>query len=208
MDMITHQAPGTRHPILKLIALSLVAGTTLFLQGCPITKVHDGEGFDVDNVCAGENVLPQPHLRSEKCVAGFTYNRTFSDIDPSLLDLTKVKLDVSASTTRLDSTEGWGTITLTLDDGSKRSQSFQWQAFGDQLMLADPGAVEAFVLSSLYQLESATVEVDDIVVESDAGPNTFVAETVVEDIVIDGATDSWYFDSSCDPNSPTVLICP
>jgi hypothetical protein len=133
-----------------------------------------------------------------------------NNLDINNLDLQGLSIDLSASTTDILSSSGWGTISLKKFDSTVHANSFQWAIVGDSVVLSNPAVLETWILSFANDISEISVSIDNIEVSEAEGTNTFSAEAVLDQTAITGWAESWYVNSggsNCGGVFPDPQLC-
>lgn len=111
-------------------------------------------------------------------------------------DLLSMTVDLSDSTVTILQTTGYGTVTVSLADGSHQTTSFDWEKIGEFVQLSNPSTLESWLSNLPTTIVELDAEIPSMEVSSGSGSNTFSAEFQYDGIPFDGVSQSWYNSSS------------
>jgi hypothetical protein len=109
----------------------------------------------------------------------------------STFDAADFTVDLSSSNVSVTTNSGYATVILDLSDGTTQSNSFQWIRIGDEAVVANPSAVNAWIQPKLSSASEVDVEFDFQVSETE-GANMVVTELKHQGSTVTGSSDSWY----------------
>ncbi len=109
----------------------------------------------------------------------------------SNFDAALIGLDLSSSNVPIDSTSGYVTVSLDLIDGPTVSNSFQWINIGDELVAANPSAVNTWVSQYIEEVEEIDTNLN-FTTGSIPGGNLVVTEVEYAGVNHGGSSTSWY----------------
>ncbi|GEM_PF-3320386 len=162
-----------------LCAAAIFAFT--FLAGCggspePDSQCHELPTGQRDCSAGGRIVWPFRDLPAE----------VRSDFDAGLF-----AIDLSESNVPIESTSGYATITLELEDETVLSNSFEWIKAGDEIVAVSPAAVNDWLQPHLSFFAEAEIELS-FVTGSGEGVNVVVTEYLYSGSLQAGDSYSWY----------------
>lgn len=149
----------------------------------------------------GDALRCQDHPFPNMC--GQSYHYSSASIS-STFDAADFTVDMSSSNIDVTTTSGYATVIVDLSDGTTQSNSFQWMKLGDEAVVANPSAVNAWVQPKLASIDEVDVEFDFQVSEV-GGTNVVVTELEHQGTTITGSSDSWYVNGGgCDGETSCI----